>query len=318
MKILIIPDFHFGKYSNKSVEEGLRSVQKQIIDTCLKYDIQKVFFIGDLVRKKDLLRMDLQVLLELKEFLSLMRSRIFPVQIYSISGNHDQFNDNFLINETYYENEFSHRAFKRFSSSKSVIDLLPLQNIDNEVGFLDASQYIHGVPFYREGNDFMKWIERIDWSFYDGKVNILLCHQTPKGSGYESSDMVDFTLPIFRKFTKIYCGHIHQPKEFLNVIQTGSCLAYKSNEQGQKFLYVFDTDTMENESIKIDFQVECDNSQTQTIKKDTQISSKLKSKESIFDIEKGIENYSKTQIKKEKVLGYGKNLYNKNIKTPQK
>ena len=135
MKILIIPDFHYGKYSTKSIEEGLLALQKQIIDTCLKYGIQKVFFIGDLVRKKDLLRMDLQVLLEIKEFLSLMRSRIFPVQIYSISGNHDQFTDNFLIEETHYENEFSHKTFKRFSSSKSVIDLLPIESIDNDVEF---------------------------------------------------------------------------------------------------------------------------------------------------------------------------------------
>ena len=160
----------------------------------------------------------------------------------------------------------------------------------------------------------MKWIERIDWSFYDEKVNVLLCHQTPKGSGYESSDVVDFELPIFRKFTKIYCGHIHEPKEFLNVIQTGSCLAYKRNEQSQKYLYIFDTETMENESIKIDFQVSYEN-QIQTIKKDTQLSSKLKAKESIFDIEKGIESYSNTQDKKEKVLNYGMKLFNKTIKT---
>lgn len=317
MKILIIPDFHYGRYSTKSIEEGLLAVQKQIIDTCLKYKIQKVFFIGDLVRKKDLLRMDLQVLLELKEFLSLIRSRAFPVEIYSISGNHDQFQDNFFVNEVHYEHEFSHRYKRRFSSSKSVIDLLPIESIDNDAEFLASNQYIHGVPFYRESNDFMKWIEKIDWNFYDGKTNILLCHQTPKGSGYESSDMVDFTLPIFRKFTAIYVGHIHQPAEFLNVIQTGSCLACKSNEQGQKYLYVFDTDIMENESIKIDFQVSYDN-QIQTIKKDTQISSKLKSKESIFDIEKGIESYSETQAKKEKALWYGKNLYNKNIKPTQK
>lgn len=317
MKILIIPDFHYGRYTNKSVEEGLLSAQKQIIDTCLKYKIEKVFFIGDLVRKKDLQKMDLQVLLELKEFLSVLKSVAYPVQIYSISGNHDQFQDNFFIDETHYENEFSHKTFKKFSSSKSVIDLLPIENIDNDLAFLGLEQCVHGVPFYREGNDFMKWIEMIDWNFYDRKVNILLCHQTPKGSGYESSDMVDFTLPIFRKFTKIYVGHIHQPNEFLNVIQTGSCLAYKRNEQSDKFLYIFDTETMENRSIKIDFQVSYEN-QTQTIKKDTQISSKLKAKESVFDIEKGIENYSKTQEKKEKVLEYGKNLYNKNIKPKTK
>lgn len=314
MKILIIPDFHYGRYTNKSIEEGLLAVQKQIIDTCLKYKIEKVFFIGDLVRKKDLLRMDLQVLLELKEFILLLNKSVSLREIYSISGNHDQFQDNFFVSDIKYEDQFSHRYNRVFSSSRSVIDLLPIENIDNEVGFLDTSQYIHGVPFYREGNDFMKWIERIDWNFYDGKVNILLCHQTPKGSGYESGDMVDFTLPIFRKFTKIYVGHIHQPKTFLNVVQTGSCLAYKSNEQSQKYLYIFDTETMENESIKIYFQVQYDN-ETQTIKKDTQISSKLKSKESIFDIEKGIENYSKTQIKKEKVLAYGKNLFNKTIKS---
>jgi DNA repair exonuclease SbcCD nuclease subunit len=298
MKILIIPDFHYGRYTNKSIEEGLVAVQKQIIETCIKYKIEIVFFIGDLVRKKDLQKMDLQVLFELSEFIKSL-NKIVDSEVYAISGNHDQFNDNFLMSYV-------------GRSSKSVIDLLTLNILDDKMTFLEKDCFALGVPFYREGNDFMKIIENV--KFNECESIILHCHQTPKGSGYESSDMVDFTLPIFRKFTKIYCGHIHEPKEFLNVIQTGSCLAYKSNEQSDKFLYIFDTETMENESIKIDFQVSYDN-QIQTIKKDTQISSKLKAKESIFDIEKGIESYSKTQIKKEKVLEYGIKLFNKTIKS---
>ena len=219
MKILIIPDFHYGKYSNKSVEEGLRSVQKQIIDTCIEKGIDEVIFVGDLVRKKDLQKMDLQVLFELKKYLlDLWESA--NVKVLSISGNHDQFTDNFIN-----------------TPSNSVIDLLPVRTIDNETYILDIDRQVVtiGIPFYREGSEFMEMINKIDFdSYHRHIVFVLICHQTPKGSGYESSDMVDFELPIFRKFTKIYCGHIHEPKEFLNVIQTGSCLAYKRNEQSQK------------------------------------------------------------------------------------
>jgi DNA repair exonuclease SbcCD nuclease subunit len=303
MKTLIIPDFHYGRYTNKSVEEGLLSVQKQIIDTCIKYGIDEVIFVGDLVRKKDLQKMDLQVLFEVKKYIiDLWESA--NVKVLAISGNHDQFTDNFIA-----------------TPSNSVIDLLPVRNIDNEAYILDTDKQVVtiGIPFYREGSEFMEMVNKIKFfpDSYPREI-ILICHQTPKGSGYESSDVVDFELPIFREFNKIYCGHIHEPKEFLNVIQTGACLAYKRNEQSQKYLYIFDTETMENESIKIDFQVQYDNTEIQTIKKDTQLSNRLKAKESVFDIEKEIETYSNTQDKKEKVLEYGKNLYNKNIKSTQK
>jgi DNA repair exonuclease SbcCD nuclease subunit len=295
MKALIIPDFHYGRYSNKSVEEGLQSVMAQILETVQKRNIKKVFFVGDLVRKKDLDRMDLQILTELNIFLECLTEF---VMVSAISGNHDQYKDNFF-----------NKNSEDFCTSGSVLDLLRSVSKFNNNRCVIGKETFLGIPFYRDGQDFIRAIDL----HLDSNPTILICHQTPEGSGYESSDMVDFNLPIFKQFKKIYCGHIHEPKEFDNVIQTGAILAFKRNEQSTKYLYLFDTETGENTNIEIEYKVSHDF--TPVLQKDTSISNSIKIKETVFDIKEGITNYSQKakDLNKAEVLQFGMGMFNKII-----
>lgn len=277
MKIIIFGDCHIGDYPNaRQVESEIGSAFDQIQDYVQENNISLAFSVGDIVRKKKgIPQLSVSVLAKINKHLT---------GVYAISGNHDQDEDNFFT-----------RGNDRLSTSKSIVtELDTIGNIsclDNNTLFGASKVATHGVPFYRNSEDFYKALSEM--KIKEGKNNILLIHQTPNTTPFSEncSDTIDINHELFKHFDLIFCGHIHEPKKLSNKFyQTGALVPLNRAEQGQKYFYVVDTKTLEVTAVPIKTSIEF--TEKTKVENNIKLSSKVREKAESFDLQEEVEKYS--------------------------
>lgn len=195
MLILRVGDPHVQV---KNIDESEKLMQF-VSEKALELKVDRIELLGDLTHTHSVLR--LEVLDFWKDWLETL-SDICEVVV--LVGNHDQSgNANDGLN------------------SLSIFNKLKKRNLKIvEFGTL-IGQFAY-MPYER---DSAKFLEVVNGMANDHGANVLVCHQTIKGSKYENGfyapDGVDSEL-ISEKFVNIISGHIHSRQEFGRVIYPGT------------------------------------------------------------------------------------------------
>ncbi len=267
-KILIIGDVHFGDHSNKDIEKEQLYAFEQI--AALK-KTKTTFFCGDIIHNSNKISTNT---------LSLIKRCIYGGSNYSISGNHDQENDNFFTEENV-----------SFSTSKTYIDYSGfISNLDNSA-FHGNNFSVFGIPFYRNNTGFYQALKKIEVE--KRRKNILLIHQTPNTTPFSEncSDTIDINHELFKEFDLVFCGHIHEPKKLSDKFyQTGALVPLNRAEQGQKYFYVVDTKTLEVEAIPLKQKITF--SEKTKIENNSKLSKKVVEKAKEFDLLAAADKYA--------------------------
>lgn len=193
--MIIFSDLHahnFLKYSINHVDYILESLET-ILQEAVKTN-EAVLFCGDIVEKQGYVPVNVvNGLLDI--FLK------YPtVQIYAISGNHDQAFRNTLN-----------------SPSQSVIDILVkscpnIHSLDYQMLEIEGYKIV-GIPYLDSSDDFVTALSQLSTIGAD----ILLAHQKPSTimSDIIKTD-IDITNPLFNTFKFVFFGHIHKFFDFGN------------------------------------------------------------------------------------------------------
>jgi DNA repair exonuclease SbcCD nuclease subunit len=126
------------------------------------------------------------------------------VQVYAISGNHDQIAKSYLD-----------------APVESIItvlsEILPnFHSLDFEVA--EVGDYvIYGVPYLQRGDDFNTYLTGIQPYINTNRKNILLAHQTPtKLFNPFIPAQIDIDSELLNPFSFVFMGHIHKFQDFGN------------------------------------------------------------------------------------------------------
>lgn len=275
-KILIIGDVHFGNHSNKDIEKAQLEAFEQIYHYAKDNDIEKVFFAGDIIHNAS--KIDVNTLKMLNHCFSML-SCIVGANKYSISGNHDQQQDNFFDLENNY-----------LSTADSFVNQCQnLVSLDNNYDFF--SETVYGIPFYRNATDFYKALEMIQLE--ENTKNILIIHQTPNTTPFSEncSDTIDINHELFKHFDLVFCGHIHEAKQLSNKFyQTGSLVPLNRSENTQKYFYVVDTKTLEVTPVPIKTSIEF--TEKKRVENNIKLSTQVREKAESFDLQKEVTKYA--------------------------
>lgn len=267
-KVLIIGDVHFGDHSNKDIEKEQLYAFEQI--AALK-KTKTTFFCGDIVHNSNKISTNT---------LSLIKRCIYGGSNYSISGNHDQENDNFFTEENV-----------SFSTSKSYIDYSGfISNLDNSA-FHGNNFSVFGIPFYRNNTGFYQALKKREVE--KSRKNILLIHQTPNTTPFSEncSDTIDINHELFKPFDLIICGHIHEHKQLSDKFwQIGGLVPFNRNEVGQKYFLEIDTETLEVKPIPLKQNITF--SEKTKIENNSKLSKKVVEKAKEFDLLDAAEKYA--------------------------
>lgn len=198
MRLLIFADVHVHPYRSQD-HEGSR------LNNCLdaiyqafalghEQRVDALLFAGDLYdRGKALPAVVVNGVIETME----RCFSDFPLDLYAVSGNHDQQTYNLRDNPS--DTALAHLA--------AVLPRFTL--LDNQ--FTDIGTVrVHGVPYYVTQDDTRAALaaraERLD----PFRTNVLLCHQHYPGCEFGG----DFTIQDVQGFDYVFCGHIHQHARF--------------------------------------------------------------------------------------------------------
>lgn len=194
LKILRVGDPHV-KVSNLKESEDLLAF---ILQTAQREQVQRIEILGDLFHTHAVLRLEV---LEFWNRWLYMLCELFQVVV--LVGNHDMTGD-YLSN--------SHAMSVFGSLTRPGLHIVDTPRPMGNIGYLP---YIH---------DNAKFISQANLLAENG-VKILVCHQTIKGSKYESGmyapDGVDPDL-ISPTITTIISGHIHSKQDFGRVRYPGT------------------------------------------------------------------------------------------------
>lgn len=155
-----------------------------------------VLFCGDIIHNHA--GVPIPVLLKLFATLK----QFSDVPIFCISGNHDQETINTIA-----------------TPSNTFTDVLPI--LFNNIVCLDyksielQNKYVvTGIPYMSKSADFYRAVD--ECKKVDGKINILLCHQTPTKlfNPYIPTE-IDIEYAGLNKFDFVFMGHIHRYQELI-------------------------------------------------------------------------------------------------------
>lgn len=227
MKPIFFSDHHFNGWA-KFNEDGRRlKSQIDILQTILQRAFRSkspVFFGGDLFHTPSSLDNDL-----LSEAWPKIMDlfRIYPVDVYAISGNHDMSNVN---------------SFRKRSPSyiNTLANCIPnFHNLDFES--IEFDEFIvYGLPYIHYNDGYMKYLDTINPP--KNKVSILLNHTDYRGQTDTNGLVVGKGENIeeegLAKFTYVFSGHIHKMgKVRKNIYSLGATAQQRVSDANGVFGY---------------------------------------------------------------------------------
>lgn len=240
MKIWIISDTHFGKYSLDSDKwlNNMKAYFYEFFIPMLKQHKKKddvLFFLGDLFDNRTSINLKvLNVVVKLFEDLSKI------IECHLLLGNHDNFN----------------------MSDAEINSVCTIRNINNVIIYEEPKAIkLDGLDIAM-----MPWIhgkneEKAVLDQYSGN-NLLFCHSDLNGCRTQlyptrpiNRNILDIT--DFKGFDKVYSGHIHIVQEINNFTFVGSPYHLDRNDvQNTKGIWVYDTKKKQDMFIENDFSPE--------------------------------------------------------------
>lgn len=238
MLIGIVNDLHCGaRNAHQVFENELRNfLSDQLLPILKSKKIKVLFIAGDVfddrvninVRSLNLIRKFFEKLEEMK------------INTFIIPGNHD----------TYYKSSIRPNSIEPMVSGLRHIKLL-MEPTDVTI---DGTQFLFIPWICRENeNSCLKEIQ-------DTEAEYLVCHADIQGSQYVPGVISDHGYPtdIFRKFKRVFNGHIHTRDYFQNIVNLGTQYQWSWGDHGlQKGFHLFETKTDElvfvpNENVIFD------------------------------------------------------------------
>lgn len=157
-----------------------------------------------------------------------------PLKTYAISGNHDQSEDNTLMNK-------SPNYIETFSKVFKGLVCMDYRSEETE-GF-----NIYGVPYITHDLELEKIIGKLE-ILDNGKLNILMLHTTLPGASDTDGRKMHSILSskklmgVLPKFDMVLTGHIHKPQVFkfpnTKVLQVGAPQHQRLTDRGCKMGYL--------------------------------------------------------------------------------
>lgn len=236
MKILLTSDLHFHNYKslkNNVSAENIFDVFNQMLCYCEKNEIKSIFILGDLFHVRG--KLPTVTFNSVYKFLKNINKAI---DIYILSGNHDQVYDDDTENSSIYA----------------------LEEIEN-VHVCDWKTYKIGgcqlicAPYIRDSSKLLSFIETV----VDGtRPNILLTHGTITGSKLANSIEMEGISPkeIPDSISKMFIGHIHHPQYLENkkIVVTGAPLCHdKGDMNSERGFWSLDCNTLDVEFISTEY-----------------------------------------------------------------
>lgn len=193
--MIIFSDLHahdFTEYSENRLDIIIR-VLSQILHDARALG-SPVLFTGDLVHKFGYI--PTVVTKKLFEVFS----KNTDVQIYAISGNHDQVTKNFIAAPSVSFLQVVEQAFPNFRC---------IDYCQEKIG----DYWVTGVPYMTSSDDFYMFLRHAEKK----EKSILMCHQTPSRL-FNSfiPTQIDIDHELFDKFSYVFMGHIHRYQDFGN------------------------------------------------------------------------------------------------------
>lgn len=210
--MIIFSDLHAHDFTD--YKEGRLELICKVLSQILhdaRTSKSPVLFTGDIVHKFGYIPTIVTISL-VKVF-----EQFKDVEIYAISGNHDQ-------------------ATKNFISARSVSFIEVLAEVFPNIHCIDYQQVqvgsfvVTGVPYMTSSNDFYSFM-KVAVKYEN---SILLCHQTPTRL-FNSfiPTQIDIDHECFDKFDMVFMGHIHRFQDFgRNRFMVGNPLLQDAGDVG--------------------------------------------------------------------------------------
>src|SRR5581483_9288 len=195
MKILRVGDPHVKVNNIKESEKLL----KFIVWLAVEHKVDRIEILGDLFHTHSIIRLEVlrfweEALIELANV----------CEVVVLVGNHDQTGD-------YSSSASALDVFQWIEDSKKNLKIVNIPTING--------QFLY-VPYIHDSARFVDVVNSLS-----GLAKVLVCHQTFKGSKYESGmytpDGIDVSL-LSPQFIHVISGHIHSRQEFGRVKYPGT------------------------------------------------------------------------------------------------
>lgn len=236
MKAVVFTDLHIHPYkkfdNNGSRLKNCIQVLIDVFELAVEVKADCILFAGDMFDQQK--SIPTEVINKIVKVLKMLFAET-GLDMYAISGNHDQATQNIYGQKCVTALEFLDTVFLNFHL------------IDNQLVEIKGATVL-GMPYYQYADDMYKAI--------DGRTaDILLMHQTPEGisnpnihTDFNPDDLGNF-------FDKVLCGHIHKPQTISpNFKVLGSPLHRDFGDVGDtKGIYVYDTETKKLQFLALDY-----------------------------------------------------------------
>lgn len=192
-KILLVNDLHIGK---SNIHEFIANWE-EMIDVCLRHDVEHVAIGGDLWQSRS--SQTLSVLLTIKDaFNAALNSGI--KKFYVAAGNHDKVDQS------------EPHSYNHLFASHDIecIDYDKVVRLDDGKHTLD----LHIFSYFPE-SQFKNVFEEALRQHSDARLRIAYVHEGIRGGrGQESED--EMPASVFEDFDKVYAGHYHDRNAIAN------------------------------------------------------------------------------------------------------
>jgi Straboviridae/Ackermannviridae/Kyanoviridae exonuclease subunit 1 len=269
MKIYIISDFHFGKYSLDS-DKWLNNMTSYFYDFLIpflkkyKKPDDKLFVLGDIFDNRTSIHLKaLHAVVKLFEDLSII------IETHVLLGNHDMW--------AMSDPEVNSHSTIRNINNIYVYEQPKILTLDNTEMLM--MPWIHG-----------KNKEKATLEKYDG-ADLLFCHSDLNGCRTQLYPTRPFNREIlsitdFKGYNKVYSGHIHIVQEINNFKFVGSPYHLDRNDVGNtKGIWVYNTKKKADVFIENDFSPEFKKIKIYKDKDFVTLDNELKNTNNFIDLE---------------------------------
>jgi len=227
VEFIIFSDTHVEDWARFSTDSSRllhnEIILNKVLKLCIKHGVDALFG-GDFFDNPKYLKNT--VLNHVFKWLNKFKEA--KVNIYCISGNHDQCDKNSVAYT-------SPSYINMLSTIYPNIINLDLQTIIPKNNDLYA---LHGVPYMSNNSDVIQAVETLSKQIEPKKKNIILLHTHLPGAvepnGYEvETDMPKNLYKLLKKFDLAISGHIHKPQKiFSNTYLLGATHQQRTSDSG--------------------------------------------------------------------------------------
>lgn len=207
MKALIFADPHLGIHKSSEIwHEASIKLAKEIVDVCVKKDIENVICLGDWFDNRKFVN------IKTMDIASQIAEILKDLKLYIIVGNHD----------TFFKDQINPTSLSFYEKHKNIVIISSPHRLENLIL----------VPWNTHG-----FLLNKDLPMNEYKDSIILGHFEINGFALNEG-YVYHSSPLnpedFEKFRLVLTGHFHTPSRKGNIIYLGAPFQLSFNDSGGK------------------------------------------------------------------------------------